>query len=78
MAQAGIAAIFVGAILFPLGLFPSLLPALMERFQSLRDRFVLSRERIQKIQSDLPLHSDAWLLGGGGVMLILGLLAVLC
>jgi hypothetical protein len=50
----------------------------MERFQSLRDRFFPSRGRIQKFQSDLPLHGDVWLIASGGVMLILGLLALLC
>jgi hypothetical protein len=77
MAEAGITAIFVGAILFPLGLFPGLLPALMERFQSLQDHFFPSRG-VRKFETDLPLHSDVWLIASGGVMLILGLLALLC
>jgi hypothetical protein len=56
MAEVGITAIIVGAILFALGFFPGLLPALMERFQGLLDRFVPSRGRIHKFQTDLPLH----------------------
>jgi hypothetical protein len=78
MAQVAIATIVVGTILFALGLFPGSLPALLERFQSLRDRFFPSTGRNHKVPADLPLHSDVWLLGGGGVILILGLLALLC
>jgi hypothetical protein len=77
MAEVGITAIVVGAILFALGLFPGLLPALMERFQGLLDRFVPSRGRIHKFQTYSPLHSDVWLIASGGVMLILGLFVLL-
>jgi hypothetical protein len=78
MAEVGITAIVVGAILFVLGFFPGLLRALIERFQGLLDHFFPSRGRTHKFQTDLPLHTDAWLLGGGGVILSLGLLALLC
>jgi hypothetical protein len=78
MTEVANTAIVVGAILFALGLFPGLLPVLIARFQGLRDYFFPSRGRIKKFQSGLPLHTDAWLLGGGGVIMILGLLALLC
>lgn len=77
MAEVGVAAIVVGAVLFVLGLFPGLLPAVMRRFLSRRDYFFQSRGRIKKFRSDLPMSSDAWLLASGGVMLILGLLVLL-
>jgi hypothetical protein len=77
MAEVAIAAIVVGAILFAFGLFPGLPLALMEAFQNLRDQFFRSRGRIHRFQTDLPLSGDAWLVGTGGVMLILGLLVLL-
>lgn len=77
MAEVGITTIVVGAVLFALGFFPCLLPALLERFQHLLDYFFPSRGQINKFQSDLPIHSDVWLLGGGGVILILGFLVLL-
>lgn len=77
MAEVGIAAIVVGAMLFALGLFPGLLPALTERFQGLLDHFFRSRRGIHRIQADLLLSGDVWLLAGGGVILIVGLLALL-
>jgi hypothetical protein len=48
MAEVGITAIVVGAILFVLGFFPGLLPALMARVQSLRDQLFPSRGHIRK------------------------------
>ena len=77
MAEVGITAIVVGAILFVLGFFPGLLPTLMEGFRGLRDHFFPSRGRMHKLQTDLPLSSEVWLLASGGIMLILGLLVVL-
>jgi hypothetical protein len=78
MAEAGITAIVVGAILLSLGLFPRLPPAVIERCQRLWDHFFPLRGRIRKFQTDLPISSDVWLIASGGVMLILGLLALLC
>jgi len=76
MAEVGIAAIVVGAILTILGLFPGLPRALMERFLKLRNQVFKSGGRIPKLQTDLPLSSDIWLIASGGVMLILGLLVL--
>jgi uncharacterized membrane protein HdeD (DUF308 family) len=77
MAEVGITAIVVGAILLALGLFPGLPLALMAAFQNLRDQFFRSKERIPRSKTGLPLSSDAWLVGSGGVMLILGLFVLL-
>ena len=78
MAEVGITAIGVGAVLFAFGLFPVLLLLLMEAFQNLRDQFFRSKGRIRRFQTDLPLPTDVWLIASGRVMLILGLLALLC
>jgi uncharacterized membrane protein HdeD (DUF308 family) len=77
MAEVGIAAIVVGAILLALGLSPGLLPALIERFQGLRDHFFPLPGRIHKFQTDYSVSSDIWLIVSGGVMMILGLFVLL-
>jgi hypothetical protein len=73
MAEVGITAIVVGAILFALGFFPGLVAALVKRLQNFWNPFLSSRGDIHRFL----LSSEVWLLAGGGVILIVGLLAFL-
>jgi hypothetical protein len=67
----------MGAILFVLCMIPGLLAALMEGLRNFRDHFSRTRRPFHNIQTDLPLSLDIWLLVGGGVMMIVGLQALL-
>ena len=75
MAELGITAIVVGAMLFALDMIPGLLAALMKGLQGFRGHVSQSRGPIYPFQTDLPLSGEAWLLGAGALMMIFGLQA---
>jgi hypothetical protein len=77
MLELGITAIVVGPILLALFLIPGLVPVLLRGWETLGDRFSPRRAPNHKIPTHLPLAGDVWLLAGGGVMLIIGLLVLL-
>jgi hypothetical protein len=77
MAKLGIVAIVFGAMLFALGIIPGLLVVLMRGLQNFSDRFTQTGGPIRRFQTDLGRSGDGWLLVGGGVMMILGLQALL-
>jgi len=72
MEKAAITVIVFGAMSFVLGLIPGLLGALMD---GLRNRSS-SAGPIRKIKTDMRLYGNIWLVVGGGVMIILGLVAL--
>ena len=77
MLELGITAIVVGPILLALVLIPSLVPVLLRGWQTLGDRLSPRRVPNNNIPTHLSLAGDAWLLAGGGVMLIIGLFVLL-
>jgi hypothetical protein len=72
-----VAAILFGAMLFAVGMMPGLVIALREGLQNFRDHFVPIRRPFRNIPTDSQLSGDVWLVAGGGVIMILGLLALL-
>ena len=70
-------AILYGAILFGLGMIPGLFATLVEGLQNFMDDLYPTRGPIDGSPTDLRLSGDIWLLVGGGVMMIAGLLALL-
>jgi hypothetical protein len=72
-----ITAILYGAILFGLGMIPGLFATLVEGLQNFLDDVSQTGEPVHGAQTDLRLSGDIWLLVGGGVMMIVGLLALL-
>jgi hypothetical protein len=77
MAKAANTAIVLGAMLFLLGLVPGLRAALIEALHNFRDHFSPTRESSHNVQTNLLFSLDTWLLVGGGVMMIFGMLALL-
>ena len=71
--KAAITAIVCGAMLFVRGLIPGLLGWLME---GLRNFPFPTKGPIHKIQTDMRRYGDIRLVVGGGVMVILGLVAL--
>jgi hypothetical protein len=63
-------------MLFVLGLLPGLLSSLMERLLNFRDHSSPSREPIHNIKTDMRRYGDIRLVLGGGLMMILGLVAL--
>ena len=76
MEKAAITAIVFGAMLFTRGLIPGLLGALMEGLRNFCDHSSPSRGPIDTIQTDMRRYGDIRLVVGGGVMMILGLVAL--
>ena len=77
MEKAAITAILCGAILFGLGMIPGLPATLVEGLQNFLDHLSQTGEPVHRSQTDLRPSGDIWLLVGGGVMMIVGLLALL-
>jgi hypothetical protein len=72
-----ITAILCGAILFGLGMIPGLLATLVEGLQNFMDHLSQTGEPVHRSQTHLRLSGDIWLLTVGGLMMILGLVALL-
>lgn len=77
MRRQAITAILFGAMLFALGMAPGLIAALREGLENFRDHVSQTRGPISRFRTDLRFSGDIWLLVGGGVMMITGLLALL-
>ena len=77
MTKPAITAILFGAMLFVLGMSPGLIAALREGLENFRDHISQTRGPIYRFRTDPPFSGDIWLLVGGGVMMIVGLLALL-
>jgi hypothetical protein len=77
MDRPAITAILCGAILFGLGMIPGLVAALVEGLQNFLDQLSQTGEPVHRSQADLRLSGDIWLLAVGGLMMILGLVALL-
>jgi hypothetical protein len=77
MEKAAITAVLCGAILFGLGMFPGLIATLREGLENFRDHVSQTQGPIYRSQTDRRFSGDIWLLVGGGVMMIVGLLALL-
>lgn len=73
MAKAAIPAIVFGAVLFAIGMMPNVIATFFEELRNLQDNFSLTRGTIDGIQAD---SAQVWLVVGGGVMMILGLLVL--
>ena len=73
MTKPAITAVLLGALLFALGSFPGLIAALRENF---RNHISQTRGPISRLQTDSRPSGDIWPLAGGGVMMIVGLLAL--
>ena len=71
MAKAAIPVIVFGACVFALGMMPDVIVTFIDELQNLRDSFSLTRGPIHGIQTD---SAQVWLVVGGGVMMIVGLL----
>jgi hypothetical protein len=69
-------AILYGAILFGLGMIPGLFATLVEGLQNFLDH-IQTGEPVHGSQTDLRLAGDIWLMAVGGLMMILGLAALL-
>ena len=76
MEKAAITAITLGAMLFALGLIPGMLGPLIEVLRSRPYYPSPSRRLIHNIQADVRRYGDIRLVVGGGVMMILGLVAL--
>lgn len=76
MERVAITAIVLGAMLFVLGLLPGFLGTLMERLGNFSDHPSPSRRPTQNIWTVIRLYGDIPLVLGGGVMMILGLVAL--
>ena len=77
MWRPSIIAIVVGAMLLVLGMIPAFLVALMEALRNFLDPLYPTGGPCYRFCAHLRLSGDIWLLVGGGVMMILGLLALL-
>jgi hypothetical protein len=77
MTKPAITAILFGAMLFALGMFPGLIAALREGLENFRDHLSQTRGPSYRLQTDLRVSGEIWLLVGGGAMMIVGLLALL-
>ena len=77
MEKAAITTILCGAILFGLGMFPGLIATLREGLENFRDHVSQTQGPIYRSQTDRRFSGDIWLLVAGGVMMIVGLLALL-
>ena len=76
MAKAAIPVIVFGACFFALGMMPDVIATFIEELRNLRDNFSLTRGPTDDIPTD---SAQVWLVVGGGVMVIVGLLIlVLC
>lgn len=73
MAEMAIFVIVFGACSFALGLMPDVIATFHEELRNLRDNFSLTRGPIDGIQTD---SAQVWLVVGGGVMMIVGLLVL--
>jgi hypothetical protein len=74
MTKGAINAILFGGMLIWLGMRPSVMAALIEGLENIRHLF--SPHPI-RAQTSLPQATGVWLVAGGGVMVIAGLLALL-
>jgi hypothetical protein len=77
MAKPAITAILFGAMLFVLGMIPGLLAGLVEGLRNLRDHLSPAKRPYQDIQTDSRVSGEILLIVGGGLIMILGLLALL-
>jgi hypothetical protein len=77
MTKPAITAILFGAMLFVLGMFPGLMAALREGLENFRDHLSQTRGPIYRFQTNLDFSGHIWLLVAGGLMMIVGLLALL-
>jgi hypothetical protein len=74
--EPAITAIVYGAMLFVLAVISGVIAAVMKEFQPFQ--VVFPRRRwIDNFKADLRFSGDIWLLVGGGLMMILGLLVLL-
>jgi hypothetical protein len=76
MERVAIISIVLGAMFFDRALLPGLLGALMERLWNFGNQPSSSRRPIHNIQADMRRYGDIRLVLGGGVMMILGLVAL--
>jgi hypothetical protein len=70
MAKPAITAIVFGDMLFVLGMIPGVLAGLMDGLQNFRNHLSPTRGPIRRLQTDLRLSGDIWLLVGGGGMMM--------
>ena len=73
MPKSAIYPIIFGTMFIALGMMPSLITALMEELEDLRTLFT----QLPRRATDVPASADLWLVAGGGVMVIAGLVAIL-
>ena len=80
MAKPAIFAVIFGALLFALGMMPGVIARFLE---GVRTTFLEEMRNLRQdfsptpINTDLRIRGDIWLVVGGGVMMIAGLLALL-
>jgi hypothetical protein len=74
MVTAGINAIVFGAMLLLLGMMPDVVAALREGLQNFRDHFFFTSSTYR---NDLPRTGAVWLVVGGAMVILLGLLALI-
>jgi hypothetical protein len=77
MAKPAITAILFGAMLFVLGMIPGLLTELVEGLRNFRDHLSPAKRPYRDIQTDSRVSGEILLIVGGGLIMILGLLALL-
>ena len=77
MAKSATTAILFGAMLFVLGMIPGLLNGLAEGLRNFLDDFSPTKGPFSNSQTDSRISGEIWLVLGGGVMMILGLVALL-
>jgi hypothetical protein len=77
MEKPAINAILFGAMLFVLGMVPGLLGALKEGLENFRNRVFPPGWPVHRLETNFCITGDIWLLVGGGVMMIAGLMALL-
>lgn len=77
MAKSAVTAILCGASLFVLGMIPGLLAALTEGLRNFLDYFSPARGPSHRFQTDSFHSGEIWLVVGGGMMMILGLVVLL-
>ena len=73
MARSAIYPIIFGTMLIALGMMPRLITALMEELEDFRTLFT----QLPRRATDIPGSADLWLVAGGGVMVIAGLVSTL-
>ena len=76
MARSAIVAIVFGAMLFVLGMLPSLIAAAIKEFQNFRALHPKRLRILYTLRTDLRRSGDVGSLFGGALVLILGLLTL--